>query len=135
MVFRSAVDAWFYGLVAATAVVTLAALLPLLKSGRPGLVVLALVLALVTIGLPVWLLLSTVYVVGDHALIVTSGPFRWYIPRAEITSVRRSRSLLSSPALSIDRLEIAYGRHGRILVSPKDRDGFLRALGHTLADR
>lgn len=135
MVFRSAVDAWFYGLMAATAVVTLAALLPLLRTGRPGLVVMALVLAVVTIGLPVWLLLSTAYYVGDHALIVTSGPFRWHIPRAEITSVRRSRSLLSSPALSIDRIEIAYGQHGRLLVSPKDRDGFLRALGHSLAER
>lgn len=35
---------------------------------------------------------------------------------------------LSSPALSLDRLEISYDASNTILVSPKDREGFIAAL-------
>jgi hypothetical protein len=132
MEFRSAVDWWFYAVTAATAVVVALAMFPLLKSGQVGQIAVAGVTALVAVGLPLWLLASTYYRVSAGSLEVRSGPFRWTIPLNEITEVRKSRSALSSPALSLDRMEVKYGRGRSILLSPRDRGGFLKAIGQTL---
>jgi len=129
MKFRSAVDSWFY---------LLALLLPgaififaLLSVGALNLASIAVIggLAVFVFGLPVWLLLSTYYLVEAGTLKVRSGPFSWSIPLNEINSIRPSRSILSSPALSLHRLEIQYGRGQTILVSPKDIKGFQNAIG------
>jgi hypothetical protein len=132
MVFRSAVDWWFYAVTVATAVVVAFAMFPLLKSGQVGQIVVAGLTALIAVGLPLWLLASTNYRVSAGSLEVRSGPFRWLIPLSEITAVRKSRSALSSPALSLDRMEVKYGRGRSILLSPRDSGGFLRAIGQTL---
>jgi len=78
----------------------------------------------------VWLSLRTYYAVDDKTLRVVSGPFRWKIAIDEIKSVTPTRSLWSSPAMSLDRLRIVYGKNRRVMVSPADRQGFLRAIGH-----
>lgn len=132
MVYRSAVDWWFYAVTAASAVVVALAVFALLKSGQVGQIVVASLTALVAVGLPLWLLASTYYRVNAGSLEVRSGPFRWSIPLSEITEVRRSRSVLSSPALSLDRMEVKYGRGRSILLSPRDSGGFLNAIGQTL---
>jgi hypothetical protein len=87
--------------------------------------------ALVMIGaaaFTVWVWARTGYPLGERELIARSGPFRWRIPLDAITAVRRTRNPLSSPALSLDRLAIRYGRGGVILISPRDRAAFVRAL-------
>lgn len=132
MVFRSAVDWWFYAVVAVSAAVVVRACFPLLQSDQVGPMLLASATALVAVGLPVWLLVSTCYRVNAGTLEVRSGPFRWTIALNEIAEVRSSRSALSSPALSLDRLEVRYGGGRRILLSPRDRQGFLAAIGQTL---
>ena len=76
-----------------------------------------------------WLFFSTYYAVGKKVLRVVSGPFRWNIPLADIQSVPPSRSLWSGPALSLDRLKIVYGNGRRILISPADKQAFLREIG------
>jgi uncharacterized membrane protein YdbT with pleckstrin-like domain len=78
--------------------------------------------------LPVWLLLSTGYTLTDDQLVVKAGPFRWRVPIREIKSVTPTRSALSSPALSLDRLRIEYGDSKSIMVSPRSREDFLREL-------
>lgn len=132
MVFRSAIDWWFYAVIVVSGIVVAVAVFPLLKSGQTGQVVVAGVMALIAVGLPVWLLLSTYYRVEAGSLEVRSGPFRWTIALSEIEQVRGSRSVLSSPALSLNRLEVRYGRGASILLSPRDRQGFLNAIGHPL---
>ena len=77
--------------------------------------------------LPAWLLLGTRYSLTDDALKVRAGPFRWTVPLAEISSVRPSRSILSAPALSLDRIQIDYGAR-RILISPRERQRFVDEL-------
>lgn len=133
MVFRSAVDTWFYLVIIAAAAVVTAAFFPVMvmEAGSPGVVVTGVVSALVAIGLPLWLLLSTRYIVTHELLIVRSGPFTWKIPRSDISQVQPSRSFLSSPALSLDRLEIKYGAGKSLLVSPADKEAFVKALGLT----
>ncbi|UKE71286.1 PH domain-containing protein [Xanthomonas cerealis pv. cerealis] len=72
--------------------------------------------------LPAWLLLSTAYTIESEVLIVRSGPIRQRIPLDQISDIRPSSNPISSPALSLDRLEIHYGQK-RILISPKDKQG------------
>ena len=85
-------------------------------------------------GLIIWIMLGTWYFVDREVLKVVCGPIRWRIPLDEITSVERTRSPLSSPALSLDRLLIRYGKRRRIMVSPDDKDGFLAAIGQSPSD-
>ncbi|MBI5069393.1 MAG: PH domain-containing protein [Deltaproteobacteria bacterium] len=125
--FRSRVDAW---LVAVTLGVPVAVLAFVLwrfpPQGSAHAVVAAAVL--IPLGLPLWLLASTRYQLSDDTLRIASGPFRWTVPIAEIQAIRPTRNPLSSPALSLQRLEIRYGPGRTVLISPADQDGFLRAL-------
>ena len=65
---------------------------------------------------------------ATQTLRVVSGPLTWQVPVDEITRVRDSRSVLSSSALSIDRLKISYNRYDELLISPRDKAGFIVAL-------
>lgn len=87
--------------------------------------------SLLAAGLIVWLERATYYLVGGSELRIVSGPFRWRIPLSEIDSVRPSRALWSSPALSLDRLRIDYAGKRWVLVSPQESQAFIAALGKT----
>jgi hypothetical protein len=129
MKFRSAVDTWFYLLaLGVPGAIFIFAVLSVGTADTAALVVIG-ITAIIGFGLPVWLLLSTYYVVEANTLKIRSGPFGWSILISEIKSVRPSRSVLSSPALSLKRLEIQYGRGQSILVSPEDFEGFKNAIG------
>ncbi len=129
MIFRSAVDSWYYLMIIASALIIFFASIPLITTGNVFGMTMIIITALIAIGLPVWLLLSTKYIVTPQQLIIESGPFHWHIPRNEIHSIIPTRSLLSSPALSLDRLKITYGTNRSILVSPADKKSFIEALG------
>jgi hypothetical protein len=73
-------------------------------------------------------MLSTRYTLTESELRIVSGPFRWRIPLQEIRSVTPTRNPLSSPALSLDRLRIEYGNGNWIMVSPRDKERFLKEL-------
>ena len=79
-------------------------------------------------GIPLWLLLATRYIITEDQLLVRSGPFRWRIPISEISGITSTYSPFSSPALSIRRLRIEYGDHKSVLISPRDRDNFIRQI-------
>jgi hypothetical protein len=79
-------------------------------------------------GFIVWIGGSTFYAFDGERLIVRSGPFRWRLNVAEIERVTASRNPLSSPALSLDRLMLELRGGGVLLVSPRDKDGFLAEL-------
>ena len=71
----------------------------------------------------------TRYVVEGDTLTVFYGFFlKKRIPIGAITSIKRSRNPISSPALSLRRLAIRYGKYDEILVSPKDPKAFINAL-------
>jgi Bacterial PH domain len=75
----------------------------------------------------VWLYVSTEYVVSDQGLRVRSGPIDSRIDAKLIERVRPTRTILSAPALSLDRLEVS-GAFGSVVVSPADKGAFVRAL-------
>lgn len=76
-----------------------------------------------------WVLYGTHYTLTETTLIVQSGPFRWVIDLEAIMEVFPTHNPLSSPACSLDRLQILYvkSRLGMI-ISPQDKAGFLRDL-------
>lgn len=80
-----------------------------------------------SVALIVWLYLSTDYTVTDEGLRVRSGPLYYRVEAKLIERVRPTKTMLSAPALSLDRLEVS-GAFGAVVVSPADKVGFVRAL-------
>ncbi|QOR64578.1 PH domain-containing protein [Cytobacillus suaedae] len=83
------------------------------------------------IGLPVfimWMWFTTYYVLTDDSLIIRYGPFKKAVPFDSITSVKKTSNPFSSPALSMKRLEILYGKYDIVLISPENRDTFMELL-------
>ena len=130
MVFPSKIDSWLLMLIAMTVLVSLGAAVATLAQSVDASSLLAAAIAILLGALfPLWLFASTDYRVSDGECLVRSGPFRWRIPLDDIEAVRATRNPLSSPALSLDRLEIRYAGGRKIMISPLDRAGFLAAIG------
>ncbi len=71
----------------------------------------------------------TGYFISKGYLIIKIGAFTHSRVRiSSISKILRSNSVLSSPANSLNRLSIKYGRKGLVLISPKDEAGFLTAI-------
>ena len=133
--FKSKVDRWILVLILAVIVVQVVAITAAVNdAGEPGMITSLILVMIGVVALMVWLLLGTHYTVDRGYVRIVSGPFRWKVPIDDITSVRRTRNPLSSPALSMDRLSIRYGKGRRIMISPADQAGFLEAIGHELSD-
>jgi len=105
-VFESKIDTWFYLLISILILACVAVVHKTMRVPNLETFITSLLIFLVGLGLPIWLLSSTKYIVEGNLLTVVSGPAKWEIPIDSITSVKDSRSLWSSPALSLDRLEI-----------------------------
>ena len=115
MRFSSKIDLWLVLVLGGATAATLWGLRQVLAEPDAFAVGVAFVVAALGVGLLLWLL-------------VRCGPFRTRIALDQIRSVKPSRSLASAPALSLDRLAVAYGRVGSVLISPKDKAGLIAAL-------
>ena len=132
MIFKSAVGNWFYlAMVLMVGAAVAAFVLPFITDPSQPVAWLAVGIVLLALGLPFWMMVATDYQIDDGLLRIRSGPFRWTLPVDAITSVEPSNSPSSAPALSIDRLRICYDNDRMILVSPKDKAGFLQAIGYS----
>jgi len=89
------------------------------------------------IGLPVialllWIYFGTYYELRDDYLFCRCGPFTEKIAYPKIKSVKLSQNMLSSMALSGDRIEIKQHGKGYLLgttfISPENREQFLSEL-------
>ena len=79
--------------------------------------------------LMLWVLYGTGYTVTSDRLQIQCGPFRFQVLLEDISSITSTKNPLSSPACSIDRLNIRYKDSLRsIMISPKDKPGFLSAI-------
>ena len=91
-----------------------------LASGSP---VLAIVLTL-PIALVFWVALTTRYTLTREHLTIRSAFLNSSIPLRTIRSIRPTGTVLSAPALSLDRLEITH-EAGVAVISPAERERFL----------
>lgn len=89
-----------------------------------GIIIIALTSAFI-----IHVFVTTYYVItSDHFLIVKSSfLINEKISIQDITSIKESNNILSSPALSFDRIEIKY-KDGSILVSPREKEKFIQEL-------
>ena len=72
-----------------------------------------------------WIWLGTYYLVSNTTLTIKSGPFTENIPIKDIKNIRSTKNTISSPALSLNRLQIRYGYSKVVLISPKERQKFV----------
>nr|WP_299487394.1 PH domain-containing protein [uncultured Allomuricauda sp.] len=84
---------------------------------------------LMTLLFVLYVFFSVYYVIEGNNLVIRVGIlFKWKIEISTIKIIAESNSWISSPAASLDRLNIICKKHGSILVSPKDKEGFIREL-------
>jgi membrane protein YdbS with pleckstrin-like domain len=127
-VYKSKIDRWLLIVLVSAMVASLYASATIVLASSPSTWWLLALTAGIGIGLPLWLLLATNYTLEPRQLLVRSGPFKWKVPIKDITSITATSNPLSSPALSLDRLRIEYGRGSAIMVSPRNKDQFLRDI-------
>ncbi|MDP3516261.1 MAG: PH domain-containing protein [Pseudohongiella sp.] len=127
-VYTSKIDTWLAVVLLAAVIACLVAFGFSFRTGSVAQVVATFPAILIGAALPIWLLLSTSYTLSERTLLVKSGPFKWRVPIKQITSITPTSSPLSSPALSLDRLRIDYGRCESIMISPKNKEQFIQDL-------
>lgn len=72
---------------------------------------------------------NTVYIIDGEILHIRCGPlYNKKIAISEIRRIEESRSPLSSPAASLDRLEIMYNKFDSVLISPKEKKEFIEDM-------
>jgi hypothetical protein len=75
------------------------------------------------------LFLKTAYIIDNNQLKIKCGFFSFKpIDIHTIKEVSKTKSIMSSPAPSFDRIEIKYGKFDSILISPKDKHHFVKDL-------
>lgn len=133
--FSSKIDGWLIPVMVVTVGGLVATLIAVLIEETPW--PLRLLVGAATI-IVTWLLFTifknTGYTITGDTLRIVSGPFKWTIPVTDIVEITPSRNPLSSPALSLDRLKISLGKRKFVLVSPEDKDGFIRAIEQAKQD-
>ena len=89
----------------------------------------AMILDVLLFGLFAYLFNTTDYTVDGSTLKVRSGfIINITIDIATITKIEPTNSVLSAPALSFDRLEVFYNKYDSVVISPKDKAGFIAKL-------
>lgn len=124
--YPTAIDAW---LVVATLAAIGGALAEaiLVFPASPPAAFLSLTVVLLVAGFVGSLSYPCEYLLYPDHLLIRAGLARWRIAYGRITAIAPSRSLWAGPALSLRRVKINYGRRF-VLVSPRDREGFIAAL-------
>ena len=76
------------------------------------------------------LFLMTSYRINEKdELVIKCGiVFNSKVNIHKITSARETRNPISSPAPSLDRIELKVGDAKRVIISPKDKIGFINEL-------
>lgn len=88
-----------------------------------------LLIALAILGLFAVISLNTKYTISAKVLHIKCLPFyNNELLIAHIKKVEVSRNLISSPAPSLDRIEIYFDSYDSIVISPKDKFQFMEDL-------
>lgn len=123
-IYKSKVDWWLICLIGGTLILPLIIALVVGAPLWPALIICGFVAAFI-----IWLYLATKYEVTKDEITIYAGLYKVNIPINSIISVTNTHNPLSSPAFSLDRIEIKYGKNKMILISPKDKNGFLADIG------
>jgi len=85
---------------------------------------------LLVYGLFLYLNFSTEYTITETGILKVKCGFLYHkhFDINKIKSVARTGNLISSPAPSLDRIELIYDKFDVIVISPKNKNGFAREL-------
>ncbi|MFI1771566.1 PH domain-containing protein [Thalassobellus citreus] len=84
---------------------------------------------ILTFGFVLHLFLNTKYTIVNSVLKIKSGfLYNKDLDIHSIKSIRSSNSLMSSPAASLDRIELHYGKYASVIISPKEKSNFIEDL-------
>jgi hypothetical protein len=73
--------------------------------------------------------MSTYYLIdGGFLTIRCSFLINTRIKISRVKKISETNNPLSAPAASLDRLEITYDDYGSVLISPKDKSGFIKHI-------
>jgi hypothetical protein len=87
-----------------------------------------LLVILLTSGFITYLYTHTYYTIMDNVLSVSTGLGKLAIDIASIKAIEETNTVLSAPALSLDRIEIFYNRYDSVVISPPDKTVFIAHL-------
>ena len=88
-----------------------------------------LIVTLPVLLLATYTVLSIEYKIANEKLIIKSGPFyKLEISISSIYKINETWGVIKSPAASTDRLEIFYNKFDSVMISPKDKIGFITVL-------
>ncbi|KAF2512763.1 PH domain-containing protein [Flavobacterium zhairuonense] len=77
----------------------------------------------------VHMFLNTFYTIEEGKLKIKCGfLINSTVYTQKIKKISETNSIMSSPALSFDRLEIVYNKFDTVIISPKDKNGFFEAI-------
>ena len=77
----------------------------------------------------IYVINSTNYEIKDEVLYIKSSFFfREELPINKIRKIDEVINIINSPAMSIKRLELFYGKYDSIMISPKHQEQFISEL-------
>jgi hypothetical protein len=128
--YRSKVDWWLVPILCLPPLAVIAVCVALLIAGNTAALPWSIVALLFVLGIYFGLVIPLRYGLDDTCLLVRFGVCRQRIPLADISEVHPTHNPLSSPALSLNRLHVQYGKglFKAVLISPADRNRFLDDL-------
>jgi hypothetical protein len=130
--YSSRIDSWLaIMLVGAPMSVVALGVFGLTKSVGAGII--TIITGLIVGGAIAALLIPCVYTLTDESLKIKSGIVEDVVPLRKIRGAEKSSAVWSAPALSLRRVKIILVDGSR-LISPKDRDEFIRDLNARLAN-
>ena len=89
----------------------------------------AVVIVLVVLLFILYLIRSIKYTIEGKNLRVQCGFFiNKIISIDSITTIHETNMMLSAPAASLDRLEIVYNTNNSVLISPDNKDAFIKEI-------
>ncbi|WP_180113627.1 PH domain-containing protein [Acinetobacter sp. YH12063] len=133
-VFRSKKDWWVVAFIVCMSGLLIQLLLTMQAKGTMQQYPLHTAVYILTVLLLWWPIFNTRYQISATELNIRSMFLRWQIPLQDIQRISASQDLSAAPALSIKRLKIEYIQNGQrkfVMVSPKDKQAFTKALQQT----
>ena len=131
--YHSGVDLWIAVMLTLAPTTSLVIGTYLLQQGQGGGALTLFLCAAATAGLTAAATIPCRYTLHDDELTIRCGLLCYQIPLAEITSVTKSATILSGPALSMKRVLIQTSKR-RYILSPKQRDSFIQNLEQKLRE-
>lgn len=90
---------------------------------------LAVIFFIVPILFCIYVFISIKYTITDSNLNIKAGFLvNWDIDIATIQKISETNNIMSSPAASLDRLEIIYNKYNSIIISPQRKKQFISDL-------